>query len=47
MKTIKSFKKRKSKISYFTVQMVKADFSELKRKIKFIDKQRGHMKNVF
>ena len=36
-----------SKISYLTVQMVKAVFSELKRKVKFINKGRRHSKIVF
>ena len=41
---MKNTKNRKSKISYFTVQMIKAQFSELKRNIKFINKQRLHTK---
>ena len=41
---IRKLKNRKSKISYLTIQMVKA---ELKRKIKFIYKRRRHTENVF
>ena len=51
MKTIKikmkSTKNQKSKISYLTLQLLKLTFSELKRKIKFINKQRRHMKKKF
>ena len=39
---IKNAKNWKSKISYLTEQWLKLIFSELKRKIKFIDKQRRH-----
>ena len=40
-------KNRKSKILYLTVQMVKLIFSELMRKIKFINKQRRHTKKCY
>ena len=44
---IKNTKNRKSKISYLIVQWLKLTFSELKRKIKFINKQRRHTKKNF
>ena len=37
---MKNTKTRKLKISYLTIQWLKLTFSELKRKIKFINKQR-------
>ena len=41
MKTkMKTTKNRKSKILYLTVQWLKLTFSELKKKIKFINKQK-------
>ena len=39
---MKNTKNRNSKISYLQVQWLKLTFSELKRKIKFINKQRRH-----
>ena len=45
---MKSTKNHKSYISYLTVQaMVKADKLKLKRKIKFINKQKRHTKKLF
>ena len=44
---MKSTKYRKSNISYLTVQWLKQTFSKLKRKIKFINKQKRHTKKLF